>query len=126
MSPKKKTSWQDLVSKAVQSQNAKRASSLRPEWRRFGDQRKIDLIVVLNGCRVDDGDEVAEALSANSASFVKFMTRDDSFLLHCLTACIETGCASQRVFTNMPLNLYLEIVKKQRFCRILLWNLDNI
>ena len=57
-------------------------------------QRKIDLIVKLNGCRID-GDEVAEVLSSNSASFVKFMSRDDSFLLHCLTACIDTGCTSE-------------------------------
>ena len=111
MPPKKKTSWQELVSKAVTSQNAiRRASSLRPEWRRLGDRRKIDLVVKLNGCRGDD-DEVAEVLSANSASLVKFMTKDDSFLLHCLTASIDTGCASERVSHRLPqvLPLYLTI-----------------
>ena len=109
--PPKKTSWQDLVAKAVSSQNAKRAS-LRPEWRRLGDQRKIDLVVKLNGCRGDDeGVAAAEVLSTNSASFVKFMSKqDDSFLLHCLTACIDTGCASEKVlylidFCNFPWNV---------------------
>ena len=83
----------------------------RPEWRRLGDQRKVDLVVRLHGCRADDdGDEVTEVLSSSSASLVKFMTRDDRFLLHCLTACIDTGCLLQ----NHSISLMPAIISPQK------------
>ena len=91
--PPKRMGWRELVAKAVSSSRSAKRASLRPEWRRLtGDQRKVELIVELHGSRGGDGD-VAEILSKNSASFVKFMAGDPSFLLHCLTACIDTGCA---------------------------------
>ena len=91
--PPKRMGWREVVAQAVSSsRNAKRAS-LRPEWRRLtGDRRKVELIAELHGSRGGDGD-VAEMLSENSASFVKFMAGDASFLLYCLTACVDTGCA---------------------------------
>jgi hypothetical protein len=78
--------WKALVSKVL-SAEAHGGYVVRPEWKKLGDQRKIELLQNLYSHHLED---IPKLLSDNQTKLVQFMTEDVTFLLYCLTACLES------------------------------------